>query len=470
MFQLKQIEKITKGRIINGDNHIEIKNYSTSNTTFKKGIFYVPIIFKGHDNEKNILPAVQNGAMGFMIRQNSDHYDAIIHEAKEINPDICIVAVEDVNYALFDLGIKARELNMQKEVIAITGSYGKSTLTSLISEILETEMKVLHDFHNDNNNTRWHLSRLLQYFENYDIAVLELGIGSVGSMAQLSKLVQPSIGVINSIGTAHIHVFKTMENILKEKMHIVDYMKDKRLLYINSDNECLKQVKKSDDYNLVDYRLQDAWNIEENDEGIKFTTKIYGKETNFSLNLYGTYFIRNIVLAIKIAELYHIKPENIIKAIQYFKPIDGRFRVLKNSNRNITVIDDSYNSCMESVLNGLETSNKMLSTRKIAVLGTIGSGANGDDDTSLVHEQVGEFFENLDFDYLYLIGDYTKHTFKTASKYFRQQNIRRFKDKESLIKELRNNITSGDLIYIKARGLQKFEEIVLALKEQYYLV
>lgn len=286
----------------------------------------------------------------------------------------------------------------------------------------------------------------------------------------MSELVKPSIAIINSIGTAHINNFKTKENILKEKMHIVDHIKDKKILYINSDDEYLQKVEKSDSYELLNYSLSDAWNIKETKQGIRFTTKVYGKETNFSLNLYGRYFVRNIVLAIKIAEIYHIKYENILKAINNFKLIDGRFKVLKNIDNNITVIDDTYNSCFESIINGLETSNKIPSKRKIAVLGTIGVGANGKDDTSLVHEQVGEYFKNLNFDYLYLIGDYTKHTFKNASKYFLQQNIKRFKSKEFLLQELTNTINNEDLIYIKDAGLQEFEKIIYELKDKYNLI
>lgn len=469
MFNLKKIQEITNGLIVNGNYNEQIKEYSTSNTIFAKGVFYVPIVFKGHDNEENIINAVKNYALGFMINKNSTNYKKIIEEAKQINSNICILAVEDVNYALYDLGLKARELNIQKEVIAITGSYGKSTLTNLISKILETEMRVLYDFHNNNNNTRWHLSELLQYFENYDIAVLELGTSNFGRISQMSKLVKPSIAVINSIGTAHINNFKTKENILKEKLHIVDYVKDKKMLYINSDDEYLKKVEKSDCYKLLNYSIYDAWNITETDQGISFTTKIYNKETTFSLNLYGDYFIRNVVLAIKIAEIYNIKYENIVKAINDFKPLDGRFKVLKNIN-NITVIDDTYNSCFESIINGLETSNKIPSKRKIAVLGTIGSGSNGKDDTSIIHEQVGDYFKNLNFDYLFLIGDYTKHTFKSALKYFPQQNIKRFKNKESLLQELINIITNDDLIYIKDAGLQEFEKIICALKDKYNLI
>lgn len=469
MFNLKNIEKITKGSIINGNCSKQIKKYSTSNSNFDKDIFYVPIIFKGNDNEKNIITAVQNGALGFMINKNSINYEKIINEAKQINSKICILAVENVNYALYDLGLKVRELNISKEVIAITGSYGKSTLTNLISKVLETEMKVLHDFNNGNNNTRWHLSRLLQYFENYDIAVLELGTADFGRITQMSKLVKPSIAVINSIGTAHINKFKTKENILAEKMHIIDYLRDKKILYVNSDDEYLQNIEKTNNYELFNYSLSDAWNIEETNEGIRFTTKIYGKETNFSLNLYGIYHVRNVILAIKIAEIYNIKYENIVKAINDFKPIDGRFKVLRNIN-NITVIDDTYNSCFESVISGLEISSNMPSKRKIAVLGTIGSGANGKEDTSIVHEQVGDQFKNLNFDYLYLIGDYTKHTYRSALKYFPQQNIKRFKDKQSLLQELINTINNGDLIYIKDAGLQDFEKLIYKLKDEYNLI
>lgn len=468
MFTLKNIEEITNGIIINGNTNELITKYSTAKKTFNKGIFYIPIIFKKKDREEHIITAVKNGAIGFMINKNSINYEKIINEALKINPQICIVAVSGVNEALYKLGLKARELNKKKEVIAVTGSYGKSTLTNMIAKILETEMKVLYDFKNGNNNTRSYLSRLLQSFDKYEIAVLELGTASPGRITEMSKLVKPSIAIINSIGTAHLNNFKTKENILEEKMHIVDYMQDKKILFINSDDECLKKVNNSNKYNLQKFSLNDAWNIKETKDGISFTTKIYNKETTFSLNLYGTYFIRNIVLAIKIAEIYKIKYENILKSINDFKPIDGRFKVLKNNE--ITVIDDTFNSCFESVINGLETANKIPSKRKIAVLGTIGSGANGKDDTSLVHEDIGEYFKNLNFDYLYLTGDYTKHTYKTALKYFKVQNIKRFKDKDSLIKELNSIITSGDLIYLKDAGLQEFEKIIDELKNIYNLV
>lgn len=468
MFKFYEIEEITNGTIINGDKNIVIDNYSTSNSIFRKGRFYVPIIFKGKDNEVNIITAVKNGAIGFMINKNSVNYKTITEEALSINKDLCILSVDDVNLALVSLGIKSRELNINKEVVAITGSYGKSTLTSLISKILESEIKVLHDFKNTNSNTRWHLSRLLQSFENYDMAVLELGISNKGVMKYLTDLVKPSIAVITSIGAAHINNFKDKETVLEEKLYIVDKLKDRKILFINNDDEYLKRLEDNNDYKLIRYSINEATNIKETRDGISFNAKIYGKDTTFNLNLYGTHHIRNIIVSIKIAEIYKIKYENIVKAINDFRPVQGRFRVLKNEEKNIVVIDDTYNSCYESVKYGLKTASSIESKRKIAMLGPVCSGIDKED-TSKHHEEIGEYFTTLKYDYLYLLGDYTKSIFKGAVKNFKEKNIKRFKTKEDLINNLKENINNGDLIFIKDAGFGTFESIVNELIHEYDL-
>lgn len=151
--------------------------------------------------------------------------------AQEINYSICIIEVESVNNAIYKLGIKCREDNIEKSIIAVTGSVGKTTLCSIISQVLKTEIKLLQDFKNENNNTESHISLSYLFLDDYDMAVTEIGI------SDLSKLVKPSITVINSIGTSHINKLKSKENILKEKLHITD----KKALFLNSDDEYLRK-------------------------------------------------------------------------------------------------------------------------------------------------------------------------------------------------------------------------------------
>lgn len=93
---------------------------------------------------------------------------------------------------------------------------------------------------------------------------------------------------------------------------------------------------------MREYHSQEAYDIGEEEGKLSFKVKIYGKETEFHLNLYGRHHISNIVLAIKIGEIYQIRYENIVKAINQFQPVKGRLKVLKNEQKNITVIDDAF--------------------------------------------------------------------------------------------------------------------------------
>lgn len=466
MFTLKELEKETEGKIINGNPNVVISLYRCGSKTHIKSEFYVPIIFKNVNREIYIIDSVKNGGIGFFIEKESSQYKEIVNEALSINPNICIIEVENANETICKLGLKVRKQNIDKEIIAVTGSVGKTSLCNIISNILETEKKVLHDFRNANNNTREFISTDLMTFENYEMGVLELGTARPGRMNQLSKLVEPSIAVIHNIGTAHLNTFKTQKGILEEKLHITNFIKDKKLLFINSDDEYLKELQDTENYRIVKYSIKEACDITEEEGKLSFKTNIYGKETEFHLNLYGKHYITNIILAIKIAEMYQISYENIIKGIQNYHPIDGRFKVWKNEKKDIILIDDSYSSSFESVKLGLEISNKMQSKRRIAVLGKM--AALGEQ-APLLHEKLGELFGNLEFDYLYLNGEFTKHVFKGALKYIKENKIKKFKNKELLIEELEKNIKEGDLIYIKASNQQNFSEIVDALKKKYQL-
>lgn len=470
MFKLEEVEKYTNGKIICGNRNTIIYDYClTPKIKVVKNYLFIPIVFRKVNREKYIINHVRNGCLGFIIDKNSANRAEIEKLAREINPNVCIIEVESVNNAIYKLGIKCRENNIDKPIIAVTGSVGKTTLCSMISQILKTEIKLLHDFENENNNTASHISLSYLSLDDYEMAVTEIGISDFGKMSNLSKLVKPSIAVINSIGTAHINKFKSRGNILKEKLHITDDIKDKRILFLNSDDEYLMKVNKSKDYEIRYYSINEANNINRINGKISFHTKIYGIDTNFKLNLYEEYNIRNIVLAIKIAEMYNIKYKNIVKAINDFQALDGRFKMLKNINRDITLIDDTYSSCLESVKMGLESANKIESRRKIAVLGTIGAGSTLEQ-TSEIHEEIGNYFNNLNFDYLYLIGDFTKHIYKGALNVLEEKYIKKFKTIELLEEDLEKNITNGDLIYFKESGFQNFGKIIEKLKGKFGIV
>lgn len=464
MFSFKEIEKYTNGKIIDGNENETIYNYCVNHKFTTKGAFFVPIDFHGVNREIYIIDSVKLGAMGFMIDRTSENYEEIIKQAKELNSNICILEVDSVNDSIYTLAKINRNLNINIPIIGITGSVGKTSMASMLSNILKKEKRILHDFDNRNMNTNVLISSTLMDLENYDMAVIEMGTSNIGKMNILSELVKPSIGVITNIGTAHLNNFQVKENILEEKLHITDYIKDEKNLFVNSDDELLNNIKETEKYKVIKCSKNEASNIIEGDSGISFEIDIYNKKTKFELNLYGLHYLSSIIIAIRIAEHYNIKRENIISGIKDFKPIDGRQKILRNSEKDLVLIDDSYSSCFESVALGLEVANKIKSKRRIAILGKMAAYGEYADK---VHEQLGEYFKNLDFDYLYLTGEYTKHIFKGALTCFAEKDIKRFKTKEMLIEDLEKNIQKGDLIYIKAAHTQNFSYIVEELKKRY---
>lgn len=468
MFTIKELAKYTNGKVVNGDENKIIKYYYLNTKSNMKDGLLVPIEFHGVNHEIYIIDSVKSGIIGFMINAKSDNYDKIVEEARRINPDICILEVKDVNDSLYNLAKLNRSFNSDKPIVGITGSVGKTSMSLMLSNILKKETSVLHDFENSNMNTIVLISHDLMYLENYDMAVIEMATSFPGRMTILSELVRPSIGVITSIGTAHLNNFHTRENILQEKLHIAHYLKDDKILFVNSDDDLLKDVKETQRYKIVKCSKDEASNVIQTDSGISFEINIYNRKTKFDLELFSMHYLSNIVLAIRIAEHYSVKYENIVAGIKEFKPIDGRQKILRNAYEDLILIDDAYSSSFESVKLGLDVACTIKSRRKIAILGKM--AAYGEEADNM-HEKLGEYFANLDFDYLYLTGEHTKHIFSGALKGgFIEKNIRKFKTHELLLEDLEKNIQSGDLIYVKAARTQHFEDIVEELKRKYNFI
>lgn len=467
MYTIKELSKYTNGKVINGNDNQQVTHYSVNHKFYIKNGLYVPINFHGENREIYVIDSVKLGCMGFMINADSKNKDSIIQEAKILNPNVCVLEVKNVNDAIYSLAKMNRAKYIDKPIIGVTGSVGKTSMSRILSNILKKEYKLLHDFDNRNMNTKILISNDFMHLEDYDMAVIEMGTSSPGNMHNLSELVKPSIAVITTIGTAHLNKFHTRENILEEKLHITDYLKDKKLLFINADNDLLGAVNESTSYKLIKCSKNEATNILETESGLSFEVKIYGKPTKFNLNIFGLHYITSIIIAIRIAEHYSIKYENIVEGINDFEPINGRCKILRDNEKSITLLDDSYSSSFEAAKCGLDIANKLKSKRKIAILGKM--AAYGEE-SNQIHEELGKYFSNLNFDYLYLTGDCTKHIFKGALNCFEEKKIKRFKSKDLLIEELANNIENGDLIYIKAAHTQNFDIIVKELSKKYNFV
>ena len=179
---------------------------------------------------------------------------------------------------------------------------------------------------------------LLNLDETYDIIVLEFGMNHFNEISYLSKICNPDYAIITNIGTAHIGNLGSKKNILKAKLEILDGMSNKNII-VNNKDRYLKKIR-------------NAIKVDE-----KRLNVIYKNENEFIIdnvifNYKYKHILPDIFIAIKVGLLFDINLDLISEAISKFEPIDGRLNII---NREYKIIDDSYNSSYESLIEGLKS-------------------------------------------------------------------------------------------------------------------
>lgn len=457
LLNINEILEASNGILINGNTDIVPENYKIDSREVENGDFFVPLIGENVDGHKYIIDIVKKGAIGYFISKDYIDKEEVIKNSKKINSSICIIEVEDVEKALRDIAIYNRRKNINIPVIAITGSVGKTSTREMIASVLSEKYNVLVTERNYNSIIG--LPIMMLKIENQDICVLEAGINHIGEMDILSEILIPDICVITNIGNAHIGIMGSRDNIFKEKLKITNHIKGMKKVIVNGDDEYLSNLKSSS-YDIVKYSLKNIDNKKVENGSIQFDTRIYNDTYKININQIGNHNIQNALSAIKIGEIFNLKPEMIISGIGKYKNFTGRLET-KIIKENITIIDDTYNASIDSMKSGLITVNDLKANRKIAVLGDMLELGKY---SEKIHLEVGEIFKDLNYDMLFVLGKEAENIALTAQKYMDINKIKVFDTKDSLEKEIKKYMKPGDIIYFKASNAMRFGDIIRDLQ------
>ena len=372
---------------------------------------------------------------------------------RKVNVNVDMIIVKDTKQALIVLGSYIRQKYLNIPLIGITGSVGKTTTKELISSILETKYKVLKSSGN-NNNLIGIPKTLFNLDSSYDICVFEFGMNHLGEISALSKMCLPDKAVITNIGTSHIGYLKNKKNILKAKSEILDGMSS-GVLYINGDDKYLNKIKYS---NIVKVGTNKkcklkATNIVTTKERLYFNIRLNDRTYNIIFNIPSKALISNILLSIQIGLDNGIDIESIIEKIKEYKPLNHRNEIIKLEN-NITIIDDCYNSCLESLKSGIETL-KHYKEEKVVIVGDILELGKS---SKKIHKEVGKVLSCLK-GIVILVGEEVKYAYHKGFLYFNNN--------EEIINYLDNIDLSNKVIYLKGSRKMKLEEIKEYLMERY---
>lgn len=233
------------------------------------------------------------------------------------------------------------------KVIAITGSYGKTSTKKYLCEMLKTKYSVLctpNSFNTPMGITRTILEHLKPY---HQILILEMGADKNNDILKLCKIVKPDISIITAVGNQHLKTFKTMENIINTKYQLVENTRSSGFFVTNLQNDICKKYYLNSPISAFGVGEENCYckivNIEQKEDMLQFKVLLGENEEVFTTKLLGKYNISNILLGVVVALKLNVDINNIKKVVGSLSPPEHRLQ-LKSLANGAYIIDDSFNS------------------------------------------------------------------------------------------------------------------------------
>jgi UDP-N-acetylmuramoyl-tripeptide--D-alanyl-D-alanine ligase len=366
------------------------------------------------------------------------------------------LVVADPLAALAKIATAHRE-KMNCPVIALTGSNGKTTVKEMIAAILPAPSHATKG--NLNNHIGAPLS-VLSLTPEHRYAVFELGANHPGEIAHTVAIVKPNVALINNIGPAHVEGFGSIEGVAKAKGEIYQGLGPQGIAVVNDDDlyahfwdDLLKDKKivRFSMENPVDIYAQDV-RLDANGRG-QFSIVLSNGYIDIQLQVLGLHNIRNALAAAACCYAAGVPLQAIQQGLNSFTGVKGRLAILVGKNKS-TIIDDTYNANLRSVLAGLE----VLAERpgnKIFVFGDMGELG---DWTNQHHQEVGLAARRLGINQILTCGSYSNLSstaFGDGGQHFANQ--------EDLIQFLSSKLTANTSVLVKGSRSSAMEKIVQKL-------
>lgn len=439
--KIKEILKITNGKLICGDEDLDIQNFEKDTRIIQKGDMYVAIKGEKFDGNDFYKDAINKGAVACLMSKEPD---------EKIGS---IVLVENTVKAIQQIAAYKRS-QVDIPVVAVTGSVGKTSTKDIVAAVMSQKYKVLKTQGNLNNDIGLPFTLLRLHDEN--AIVVEMGMNHFGEISLLTSIAKPTLAIITNIGTAHIGNLGSRENILKAKLEILEGLQGNSVI-INNDNDLLSNwaEKNKEKYNIITYGINNknskyvAEDIHSYEDRSEY--RIDGKEVVVPVG--GEHFVLNSLCAIAVGRYFDIPMAKITEGISGFELTKGRMEIEK-AKCGASIINDTYNANYDSMKAAIEYLEKIEGKRKIAVLGDMKE--LGEYSESL-HRKVGE--EVKDIDILITIGELAKCIEETADV----REMLHFDNNESALEYLKKIMKKDDIILLKASNSMKFGDIAKEL-------
>ena len=398
-YSAEEIAKVINAKTVNafsGDKIIKDILIDSRQLISPENVLFFALESKRNNGNKYIESLIKKGVRNFVV--NTDYI-------QDTGEDISFFVVDDTLKALQKLAAYHRE-QFNLPVIGVTGSNGKTVIKEWLYQLLSADKQVIRSPKSYNSQIGVPLS-VWQINKTHDIAIFEAGISQPDEMQYLQPISKPDIGIFTNIGEAHNENFLNQQQKIGEKLKL--FTKAKTLIYCSNHKELQEVLIKSQMLgNLEAFSWgtneDDNLFVKEVDKGEKSTKITAGfNEADATLEIPFTddASIENAMHCW--ATMLHLgyKQKVISERMAALHPVAMRLE-LKEGVNNCTIINDSYNSDINSLNIAIDFLNQQNQHKqKIVVLSDILQSGKSDID---LYSEVNELLTQKQISKLIGIG------------------------------------------------------------------
>jgi|AntAceMinimDraft_17_1070374.scaffolds.fasta_scaffold00233_3 alanine racemase len=454
-YNIEQISDIVKGKLILSDmSDAVIKHLLTDSRqiVFTKNCLFFALTGRNNNGHKYIKELYNKGIKNFVISSVPSN----IKKFKYSN----FILVKDTLKALQILTSFHRK-NFDIPVIGITGSNGKTIVKEWLYQIMCEDKKIIRNPKSYNSQTGVPLS-VWKIKPEFDFAVFEAGISKTGEMEKLQDIINPTIGIFTTIGDAHSENFVNTKQKINEKLKL--FKNVNILIYCSDYDEIKEQIARTlKNINCFSWSKKNKGNlniqkISKNDYQTNICAFYNKKNINITIPFTDDASIENAIHCLA-TMLYLGYDNNIIsQRMKVLTSVAMRLE-LKQGINNCSIINDSYNSDINSLSIAIDFLNQQKQHKKKTIIlsDILQSGRNEED----LYNEVSKLISNKGIDRIIGIGKAIKRQYDK----FKVEKVF-FDTTDDFLNNFSFSSFYDETILIKGARIYKFELISKALEQK----
>jgi UDP-N-acetylmuramoyl-tripeptide--D-alanyl-D-alanine ligase len=449
---LEEVARFSGGRLIKGDPALPVDRLHTDTRTLHAGDCFVALQGDRFDGHTFVAQVRNHGAVAALVSHRPN--------ASDLPDDLGLVEVPNTLEALQRFAANYRQL-LSVKTIGVTGSSGKTSTKELIASVLRTRFKTKATEGNLNNHIGVPLT-LIRLDEDDEYGVVEMGMNHPGEIAPLVQMAAPEIGVISSIGPAHIEFFADQAAIAREKSELIAGLPAEGLAVLNSDDEWSRRVADRTHARVVwtgngpasTWRADD---LQVAPDALSFRLT-HGSESQLvRLPVVNRVMVANALLAAAVGDECGLTLAEIARGLEAVQLPGSRMKVL--NAHGAWIINDAYNANPDSMKAALVALREFPgATRRLAVLGSMGELGRH---AAELHHAVGEFAARQDLAFLVAVGPHAEAYAKGAMAAGLSHNqIVAALDAEEATVALKPLLRESDVVLVKGSHFMGLDRLV----------